>query len=398
MQLPATGSGSGRLLKKYIWIGVVFAVMLAAMLALTPVSEWAQMGAIFGLMVLAIAALSVRTARRFILGHPRSITGAGIGAVAISLFVLFSALSSPSVDPEAGGTAAALLILVGSLVIALPFMAKRVEKDTAVLATEGAAQRTSGAFSPEAEVKGILAELVEHRGALLRVVGPWFLLFCVVPLAFINVDYWKGLADGDRGAAMMILLGLVVVVLAELAFLFVAMIQWTRFAATKQEPRLTAFPGKALWGWAWRWFIYGAGFRSLDGLEPWLKEHLPAAAQWQLDGVQGLLGFVVLVLFSPFLLVLPAVALNAADKGIAASMRGFRLVGRKYYLAAALILAPYALASWGLGVLYDHHKGPAAAVTNVGASVILLFVTMIVGMTYLTRIYLRGATVADSTA
>jgi hypothetical protein len=196
----------------------------------------------------------------------------------------------------------------------------------------------------------------------------------------------------------MILLGLVVVILLEIAFLLVATIQWTRFAATKQEPRLTAFPGKALWGWSWRWMIYGGLFRSIDRVQPWIKAHLPAAAPWQLDGLQGLIGLAALILFSPFALVLPAVALNAADRGIAASMRGFRLVGRKYYLGAALILAPYAVTSWVLGILYAAYKGPVAVVANVGASALLLFVTMIVGMTYLTRIYLRGAAAAGGTA
>lgn len=376
--------------KKYIWVAVVFAAVLAAMLAFTPVSEWAQMGAIFGVMMLAIVALQVTAVRRFILRHPRSTIAVGVGVVGVSLFVLFSALSSPSVDPEVGGTASAFLMLVGSLAVALPFMAKRVEKDTAVWKATETVQRTPGAFSPEAEVKDILAELIDQRGALLRVVGPWFLLFCVLPMVFVNVDYWKALADRDRGSAMMILLGLVVVVLAELAFVFVAMIQWTRFAATKQEPRLTAFPGKALWGWAWRWFIYGAIFRSLDQIEPWLKEQLPAAAQWQLDGLQGFIGFAALILISPFALVLPAVALDAADKGIAASMRGFRLVGRKFYLGTALILGPYAVAAWALGILSDNYKEPAAVAANVGASLILLFGTTIVGMTYLTRVYLRG--------
>ena len=348
------------------------------------------MGAIFGLTVPLIAALQVPKARRFILRHPRSTITFGIGAVAISVLVLFCTLSSPSVDPEASGTAVALLILIGSLVISLPFMAKRAEKDVAVWKATEAAQRSPGTFSPEGEVRAVLEELNENRGALFRVVGPWFMLFCALPMVFINVDYWKGLADRDRGSAMMILLGFVVVVLAELAFLFVAMIQWARFAATKQEPKLTAFPGRALWGWAWRWFIYSALFRFLDRIEPWLKTQLPGAAQWQLDGLQGLIGLVAFVLFSPFALVLTAVALDAADKGIAASMRGFRLVGRKYYLGSALILTPYAVASWALGVLFDYDKGPAARAVNAEASLILFFVTTIVGMTYLTRIYLRG--------
>jgi hypothetical protein len=377
------------LVRTYIWVAVVFAAVLGAMLAFTPTDEWAQMGAIFGLMVLAMTALQVPATRRFILRHPRGAIAVGIGVVGISLFVLFGALSSSSVDPETGGTAAAFLLFVGAFVVALPFMARRVEKDTAVWKAAEAAARAPGSFHPEAEVRDILAELIEHRGALLRVVGPWLLLFCILPMAFANVDYWKGLAERDRGAAMMILLGLAVLVLAEVAIMFVAMIQWTRFTATKQEPRLTAFPGKALWGWAWRWLIYGAAFRTFNQIEPWLKGQLPAAPQWQLDGLLGLAGLVALVLVSPFALVLPAVALDAADKGIAASMQGFRVVGRKFYLGAILIVAPYAVASWALGVLSDAYKPPAAVAVNVGASLILLFGTTIVGMTYLTRVYLR---------
>ena len=384
--------------KKYLWLALVLATVVFATMAFTPGSERAEMAAIFGLMASLVAVLQVPKARRFILRHPRITITLGVGAVAISLVVLFSTLSASSVDPKSVGTAAAFLILIGLFAIFLPFMAKRAEKDVAAWkSTEMVVQGKPGTFNPEGEVRAVLAELNENRGALLRVVGPWFLLFCGLPMVFINVDYWKGLADHDRGSAMMIVLGVLVVFLAELAFLFAAMILWTRFAATKQEPRLAAFPGKALWGWAWRWLIYGALFRSLDRIEPWLKTQLPGAAQWQLDGVQGLIGLAALVLFSPFALVLPAVALNAADKGIAASMRGFRLVGRRYYLGAALILAPYAVASWALSVLYEYEKGTVALAVNAGASLVLFFVTAIVGMTYQTRIYLWG-TVAPTDA
>lgn len=365
------------------------------MLAFTPVSEWAQMGAIFGLMVAAIVALQMPQARRFILRRPRSIIVAGIGALGISLLVLFSAFSSRSVDPKVGGTAAAFLIFVSAFVIALPFMAKRVEKDMAIWNATEAARYTPGAFSPTGEVKAILTGLIAQRGALLRVVGPWFLLFCVLPMTFINVEYWKEFVDRDRRSAIIFLLMLVVVIMIELALVFVAMIQWIRFAATKQEPRLTAFPGKALWGWTWRWLIYGAIYRSLDEIEPWLKVQLPTAALWQLDGLQGLIGLAILVLFSPFALVLPAVALDAPDKGIAASMRGFRLVGRKYYVGTFIILAPYAVVSWMLGALSDIYKEPVAVAANVGAAVILFFGTTIVAMTYLTRVYVHGESVPD---
>jgi hypothetical protein len=400
VQLRVRGLGERNLFRRYIWIAIVVAGTVAAMLAFTPASEWAEMGAIFGLGLLVFAAQLVPTARRLILGHRRAVIAIGIAATAGSLLLIFATLSSPSsVDPAWGGMVAVYLMLIGPLVIFLPFMAKRMERELAVLKATGVvAQPTPGTFSPGAEVRDILAELISQKGALVRVVGPWFLLFCVPPMVFINVDYWKALADRDRSFAAAILLGLVVVVLAEIALLLVAMIQWTRFTATKQEPRLRAFPGKALWGWVWRWVIYGALFRFVGEMEPWMKGHLPGAAQWQLDGLQGLAGFVALVLFSPFALVLPAVALGAADTGITASMRGYRLVGRKYYLGAALILAPYTLASWGLGILSDHLKGPAVAVACVGAWVILWFLTTIVGMTYLTRIYLRGVAAAPSAA
>lgn len=383
------------LAKKYVWVAVVMAGVFGTMLALTPASDRAQMGATFGLLAALITALQAPPIRQFILRHRRGAIAVGIGAVGITPLVFFSGLSPLSFDPQVVGTATAFLTMVGSLVIFLPFMARRLERDVAALKADGwkaAAQRAPGAFSPGNEVKAVLAELSDHRGALLRVVGPWFFLFCVLPVLFMNVGYSKEFADRDRGFALMILLVLLILLLTELALLSVAMIQWARFTATRREPRLTAFPAKALWGWAWRWFICGVLFRSLDRIEPWLKAHLATATQWQLDGLLGLIGFIMLVFFSPFALVLPAVALDAADKGIVASMRGFRLVGRKYYLGAAMILAPYALATWGLGVAYDHYKGPVAAVANVGASVILLFITMIVGMTYLTRIYLRGST------
>lgn len=376
--------------KKYALRAVILVGCVLAVLAFAPRGLWAETGAFIALGILFVGALYVTAFRRFVLGHRRAVNAVGIGMLVVGIAVFSDALSPSSpLDPNISTIAAAVLVLFGILVITLPFSVRRLEADTAVLKAEKTVPHVAGGFHPVSEIKDILAELIRDRRSLARVVGPWLLLGSLLLFVLFDTDRWKGLVQRHKELAGLVALGLLALILAEIVVLFVAMIQWTRFTATKQEPRLTAFPGKALWGWFWRWIVYGAVSSSIERVHPWLKAHL--AAPSQMDGVWGLIGFLVLVLISPFALVLPAVALNAADKGLVRSMGGFRLVGRKYYLGAALILAPYAVGSWALGLLSVQFKGPVVDAASLGTLGLLAVSTMVVGTTYLTRIYLRGA-------
>lgn len=378
---------------KSVWTAVVIAAIFAAMVAFSPPGDRAEMGSLFALVAVIIGVQSIPAFRRFVLRHVRWTVAIGIGAILVGLLVLVAPLTRPVADKDLGASTWAfiLLLLGGVFTILMPSTMRRFEADTAAWKSIKGRKPEPGGFHPAAEVKAILADLIGHKAALARVVGPWLLLFCLIPaLAVFGAD-WKALLHRHRGLGVWVLLGFGVLIFLEIGLLLVAAIQWTRFAATRREPRLTAFPGKALWGWTWRWVVFGGLTRSLGQVEPWLKAHLPGAAPWQMDGLLSLIGFSALVLASPFALVLPAIALNAADKGTIAAMRGFRLVGRKYYLGVALILGPYSASSWVLNSLYENFKGPAVEAVSLVASLVLVLVTVLVGITYLTRIYLLGA-------
>lgn len=364
-------------------------------MAFTPSGERAAVGGILGSLVAVFIVLQASSARQFILRHRRGALVLGAVTMGIGPFVLFSSVSSPTFDPEAAGTTTGLLMVVGAFVLTLPFTARLIESFAPVANAEprfSAAQRPPGAFGPLGEAGDALAHLRDHRGALLRVVGPWLLVCCALPMLFLMAD-WKSFAERGAGSALTVLLGLNLLILAELAFLCVAMIQWARFTATGQEARLTDFPGRALWGLAWRGAICAPLLGFLAQVEPLARAYLSTASQWQLDGLVSLVGFLILVLLSPFALVLSAVALDAPDKGVAASQRVFRLTGRKFYLGAAAILAPYALASWGLDLLHDDATTltVTAAIGYSVISTLLLFGVAAVATTYLTQIYVRGA-------
>ncbi len=376
-----------------MWTALAIAAIFAAIVAFSPPGDRAEMGSLFALVSVIIGVQSIPAFRRLVLRHVRWTVAIGIGAILVGLLILFAPLTRPVAEMDLGAStwAFTLLLLGGVFTILMPSTMRRFEADTAAWKSIQGRKPEPGGFHPAAEVIAILADLIGHKAALARVVGPWLLLFCLIPsLLVFGVD-WKALLHRHHGLGAWVLLGFGVLIFLEIGLLLVAAIQWTRFTATRREPRLTAFPGKALWGWTWRWVVFGGLMRTFGQIEPWLKAHLPGAAPWQLDGLQSLIGFFALVLASPFALVLPAIALDAADKGTMAAMRGFRLVGRKYYLGVALILGPYAAGSWLLNSAYENFKGPAVAAVTLVAGVVLILVTVLVGMTYLTRVYLLGA-------
>ncbi|MCI3135445.1 hypothetical protein [Phenylobacterium aquaticum] len=378
--------------RKSVWIFAVIAATVAAMMAFSPPGDRAEMASLFGLVLAVVSLQSIPAFRRFVLRHVRWTVAIGISAIVLGLlcFVVPLTRSVGDSDVEVSVWAFILLLLGGVLTILMPSTMRRMEANTAIWNAKGGPKPAADGFDPVAEVTGILADLWGRKAAVARVVGPWLLLMIAIPLLLVLGGDWKALGAQRHELALAILLGFGALIVVEVALLFVAGIQWTRFTATKREPRLTAFPGKALWGWTWRWFIFGGLFQTFDRIEPWLKAHLPGATPWQLDSLQSLIGLVALVLASPFALSLPAIALNASEKGAMAWALAFRAVGRKFHIGAALILTPFALGSWLLDTAYDHFKGPVVAGVTLVAHGTLFLGTALVGLTYLTRVYLRG--------
>ena len=94
----------------------------------------------------------------------------------------------------------------------------------------------------------------------------------------------------------------------------------------------------------------------------------------------------ILVLASPFALGLPSTSRGAAARTLA-----FGLVGRKYYLGSALILTPFFIPFFVIDLLFTEIQDARVATTIAICEVVLMVCLMIVAMTYVTRVYVRGA-------
>lgn len=358
----------------------VLAVVLGGVLVVTPADERAAVAAGAAFMVGIWAALLVPSVRRTALRHPRVCAAAGVGLIALGTATAFA-------GPGGAWTGfAAFLVLTGLFLALFPRSARGLE-DSLVAMEADAARPPPGRFDPVAEVRSVLADMTGERLVVLRVAGPWLLAFCILPFAFADLDVWKGLASRGPGWALSVSLSVLGVILAEFALLSMALIQWARFTATRQAPRLTDVALKPLAGWLWRLLVFGNVF-SWISVGPWLSKQLPQAAPWLLDGLDRLIGFAVLVLISPAGLYLCAIALGAPRDARPASLRGFRAVGRGFYLGVALILAPCCVAWWLLALLAEQQ--PRAALAVFAVAVLALISTLLAATGYLTRIYLRG--------
>ncbi|MGI8841372.1 MAG: hypothetical protein ACR2F8_11425 [Caulobacteraceae bacterium] len=141
-------------------------------------------------------------------------------------------------------------------------------------------------------------------------------------------------------------------------------------------------------------FEQKAAFARLVG--PWLKAHLPSATPFELNGIEGLIGLVSLIVVSPFAIGMAAMALDPTEKTILAQGRALRIVGRKYYAGIALILTPYTILSWMLSSAYDNYNDTSVKLTCVWLVMVLLFLVAIVSITYVTRVYLKGKPVTGT--
>jgi hypothetical protein len=187
------------------------------------------------------------------------------------------------------------------------------------------------------------------------------------------------------------LFALVGLAVAGFLILIIAGIQWTRFVATDRVPGWLSIPGKALWSWAWRLFLFVSIFSRAMGVEPWLVRHIPNAAPWVLQAVSGAVVCVLAVLATPFALSLTAAALGATAQAPEMRLRVFQNAGRKLYIGAAVVLAPLVVVRWLSNIFAERIQGPAAHLAVIYACIIALFLTVTAFAGYLGRLYAKSA-------
>ena len=365
---------------------------VAIMLGFSPRAQWPEMAAITLLAVALLAGLLAPPVRRAALKRRRLFVWTGVAMLALSLAVIPVILVYPSavsVDVAAGGMVA--LLLVGSMVAWLPQMSTTVERSIQVQNLLGASRPIpQGPFSPAAEAGAALKAPVSQPGPFVRVVGPWFVAFCALPIALVVISQTmnpKAMDPSQAVAALLVFLGLI---LAGFLILILAAIQWTRFVATGCEPPLAKIPGRALWGWSWRLFIFGSIFRFGDKIEPWLGQQLRGAAPWMLHAMAEVALLCLTVLATPFVINLTCVALGEPGRTMEARAGIVRVTGRKIYAGAALVLAPYFLFAWASDSFGDRLTGTTAQSILGGADLIVMFLTVIAFFGYLARLYVRS--------
>lgn len=382
--------------RRYVTYAIAAGIFVAIMFGFSPQAQWPQTAAIALLAVALMGALMAAPIRRAALLRRRTFFWAGIAIIALSVGAIAITLAYPSaVSLNLGADAFFALLLVGSMVAWLPQISTSVERAVQVQKSlEPARPAAQAPFNPAAEAREALSAPLGQPGPFIRVVGPWLVAFCALPLVLAVLAETAKAQTMDRSQAVIVLLAFLGVLLAEFLILILAAIQWTRFVATGQEPPLARVPGRALWGWAWRLFIFGSVFRFSDQIEPWLGKRLPGAEPWALHALSSAALLCLTVLATPIAMNLTAVALGDPGGAMEARIKDFRATGRRIYAGAGLVLAPFFLIIWASDMFGDYVKGTTAQAGLVYLYVIALFLTAIAFFGYLARLYAKAA---DST-
>ncbi len=389
-----------RPIRRYVTYAIAAIAFLAITFGFSPRAQWPQTAAIALLAVALFAGLLAPPIRRAALQHKRTFVWGGIAIIALSVGALAITLACPSlVSVDLGAGASVAFLLVGSMVAWLPQMSTTMERAVQVQKSLGTNPPVpQGTFNPTTEAGEALKAPVGQLGPFVRVVGPWLVAFCALPIALVLLGQEAKPAGMDRSQALTVLLVFLGLILAGFLILILAAIQWTRYVATGQEPPLARVPGRALWGWSWRLFIFGSIFRFGDKIEPWLGRHLPGAPPWTLHGLADAALLCLAVLATPFAIHLTSVALGDPSRAIEARSRIFRSTGRRIYVGAALVLAPYFLFAWASDTFGDYVKGTTAQSTVGYLYLIVLFLTVIAFFGYIARLYARATGTALAAA
>jgi hypothetical protein len=368
-------------------IGLVVSVVAGLMLT-SDAQMWAATGSV--LFLLFIPASSPRIAgelaerRRLLLA-----LGIGVAVLAIGSMVAGIALWPETYNDRA--TAFSVWgLLAGGAIGYLPFMSSRVNQAWADLETM---RKNPPTVVPAARAKGDLQEtlrlLIRERSAVAWTIGPWFVMYCVLPTALLAM---MRLDLHSKAIAGAMLLSMTAFLLVLFCLPLIASIRWARYLATDVKKPLFDIPLGALWGVLWRLFFAGMVFRIVNGAEPWLKSQLPGAEPWLLSALAGVVSLFVLVLVSPWAMVFIAVALDAPDRSMRSALRTARSTGRGIYLGMLLILAPSIFLFWLTGLAPTGRDMSAASWLAYLAFALIYFLTLVVATTYLTGIYLRSPT------
>ncbi|HEX4096296.1 MAG TPA: hypothetical protein VHX64_06180, partial [Caulobacteraceae bacterium] len=335
----------------------LLASIAAVLLLPTGAQVWAMASSMVCILLIPSTSRPVATA---LAARLRPLLGLGIGLGVLSLALIVGGVQFwPNHDSERVIGLSVWPMLLGIAIGYAPFLSRNLNRARADIEASGAATPKP---VPLARVRGDVAAafhlLLDERGAVGWIAGPWFLIFCALPLAFLDVGLLTRLSHQYPLVALLLLILLLIV---WGALPLIASIQWARHIATGQRPKLFEVPVGPLWGFIWRLFLAGVVLRAVSAAEPWLQSQLPGAQAWLVSGLSGLFSLLLLVVVSPWAMVLVAVALGSEDRSTYSALRAARGTGSGFYLGMLLILAPITLLWWLVGL------APAAQGQGLGA-------------------------------
>lgn len=306
--------------------------------------------------------------------------------------LLAAALAFPSAfNVELSADAFCALLLVGSFLIWLPYMSATTDRAVeAQKLVRSAGPIGADRISAISEASEALSDPITQWTSFTQVVGPWFLAFCILPLLLEMLNRTAKSTPVSQGHAMLLLLALLGLILAGYLILIIVGIQWTRFVVTYRKPHPFSIPGGALWACVWRLLIFGSVFRATQGIEPWLARQLPGMAPAVLHAMSEAAVFALALLATPFALSLTAAALGASTRAAEMRMRVFRTTGRRVYLGAALVLAPFFVVAWLYDAFSAQLQGPIARMSTAYIYFIALFLTVTALAGYFGRLYAKS--------
>ncbi len=250
-------------------------------------------------------------------------------------------------------------------------------------------------FDTSKELGASVSQVVTERVSLRRIVGPWFVLFCVIAAASLW-EIWNGRTSRTPATAQRVVLVYLFLTVGQVLVGICAALQWTRSLGSDATVKWYAVPLRPLWGWVWRWLIFATLSRVSDQAEPWLKAHLVAAPRWEIEGLSRLAFLCTLIIASQFTLDLPALSVGAPVGVFEERARIMRVASP--FIGFALTLAIWTAVLWALDELVA--AVPSVAVGFGAAFLVraLTFGVAILLTTYVTRIYLRSISTAPLSA
>lgn len=337
---------------------------------------------------------------RLIQRRPRATVALGVGLNGLAFAILFGSVFWFQQSDTTIIVPVVLFLMVWGICIALAPLSVRSQADALEVKAMalGWARGRGGLDEAIGAVRTILVEL----NAFARMVGPWFALFVLVPAAVSVPLIGKDKAAIGRlvasvGAWPTLLIAAGVVIICLMIAPAVAATHWARYLASGKMPGVFSVPFKPLFGYTWRYILFfGVYLRLGRDADAWLRTQLTGLHPWVGAAVVLAVNFAAVVLASPFAMMLPRVALERTSTSLLDSMRAAKQVGRSFYLGALIILAPSFMAAWAFDVLPTNNPIVSGMLLLIWP--VLLFLTYLVAMTYLTRIYLRSESAAPATS